>query len=259
MIIKQHVEKLLIKDERLDGRKLDEFRKVEIEYGVSAKSAEGSARVKIGDTEVVAGIKMEIGTPYPDQPDKGTIMAGVELLPMSSPEFEPGPPSIKSIELARTVVDRGIRESGALDFKKLCIKEGEKMWMVIIDTYSIDDHGNLADALGLAALAALKDAKYPKYDEKQDKILYDEKTNKKVVLNELPIPITVIKIKDKFIVDPTIEEEKSMDARLTVTTTEDGRVCAMQKGGDSSLSAEDIEKMMDISVKKGKELRKLIK
>ena len=258
MIIKQHVEELLKKNKRLDGRGLEDFRKVTVEYGVSKKSAEGSAKVTIGETEVIVGIKMEIGTPYPDQPEKGTLMAGVELLPLSSPRFESGPPSIKSIELARTVIDRGIRESDALDLKKLCIKKGEKMWMVVIDAYSINDNGNLADALGLAALAALKDAKFPEYDEKNDKIDYEKKT-KKLVLKELPVPVTVLKIGDKLIVDPVSDEEESIDARLTVATTEDGRVCAIQKGGDVALTSDDIEKMVDIGIKKGKELRKLIK
>lgn len=258
MIIKQHVEELLKKSKRLDGRGLEDFRNVTVEYGVSKKSAEGSAKVTIGETEVIVGIKMEIGTPYPDQPEKGTLMAGVELLPLSSPKFESGPPSIKSIELARTVIDRGIRESDALDLKKLCIKKGEKMWMVVIDAYSINDNGNLADALGLAALAALKDAKFPEYDEKNDKIDYEKKT-KKLVLKELPVPVTVLKIGDKLLVDPVSDEEESIDARLTVATTEDGKVCAIQKGGDVALKSEDIEKMVDISIKKGKELRKLIK
>lgn len=258
MITKQHIYDLIDKGLRLDGRKLDEFRKIEIEYSISAKAAEGSARVKIGDTEAIAGVKMEVGNTYPDQPEKGTLMAGVELLPLSSPDFESGPPSTESIELARSVIDRGIRESDALDFKKLCIKKGEKMWIVIVDAYSFNDEGNLADAFGLAALAALKDTKYPKYDEKEEKVIY-EKTSKKLILKELPITITVIKIRNKFLVDPTLDEEKAMDARLTVATTEDGRICAMQKGGDGALSPEDIEKMIEISVKKGKELRKLIK
>lgn len=258
MITKQHIYNLIDKDIRLDGRKLDEFRKIEIQYGVSSKAAEGSATVKIGETEVIAGVKMEVGATYPDQPEKGTLMAGVELLPLSSPEFESGPPNKESIELARSVIDRGIRESDALDLKKLCIRKGEKMWVVVIDAYSLNDSGNLADAFGLASLAALKDTKYPKYDEKTDKLEY-EKTTKKLQLKELPIPITIVKIKNKFIVDPTSDEEKAMDARLTITTTEDGRICALQKGGDSALSTEDIEKMTEMSIKKGKELRKLIK
>ena len=258
-IVQKHVHALLEKEQRLDGRKFDEFRKdISIEYGISPKSAEGSARVKIGNTEVVAGIKFEMITPYPDEPDKGTLMAGVELLPLSSPEFESGPPNIRSVELARAVVDRGLRESKAIDFKSLCIKKGEKAWVIIIDVYSMNDDGNLADAIGLCALAALKDAKFPKYDEKSQKVLYNERTNKGILLKELPIPITVVKIKDKLLIDPTLDEEACADARLTATTLEDGRVCALQKGEKEPLTAEEIEKMIDLSIKKGKELRKLL-
>lgn len=258
-LVNDHIKELLDKDLRLDGRRLDEFRKVKIERGVSSKSAEGSAMVSIGDTKVIAGVKMEVAQPYPDMPDKGTIMVGVELLPLSSPKFETGPPRIEAIELARASVDRGIRESGAIDFKKMCIKKGEKVWNVLIDTYSFDDNGNLSDALGLAASVALQETKFPKYDEKEGKVLYEEKTNKSLPLSELPVTVTVLKIKDKFIVDPTNEEEEAMDARLTVSSLEDGSICAMQKGGDEGLSASDIMKMVDISIKKGKELRKLLK
>ncbi len=254
-----HVLASLEKDIRFDGRKFDEFRKIEVQYGISKKSAEGSARVKIGDTEVVAGVKMEIGKPFPDNPDEGTIMANVELLPLSSPDFETGPPDIKSIELARAVIDRGIRESKTLDFKKLCIKKGEKVWMIYIDAYSINDAGNLADAMGIAALAALQDAKFPKYDEKSERIVYDEKTKKKLDLSQLPIPVTVIKIKGKYLLDPSLEEEKAKEARLTITTVDNGDIVAFQKGGNGTLTEEDILKMVELSTKKGKEIRKLLK
>ena len=258
-LVNDHVKNLLKQDKRLDGRGLEDYRKdIKIEYGVSSKNAEGSARVKIGDTEVIAGVKMDVSEPYPDVPDKGSISVNVELLPFSSPEFESGPPGIKAIELARAVVDRGIRESDAVEFKKLCIKKGEKAWFLLIDVYSYNDNGNLADAIGLAALAALKDAKFPKYDAKTDKIDYSVKT-KKLVLKELPIPITVLKIENKYLIDPSLEEEEVMDARLTVTTTEDGRMCSLQKGGKIALNQEDIMKMVDIAIKKGKELRKLLK
>lgn len=258
-IISGHIRNLLKKGKRLDGRGLEDYRKdIKIEYGVS-KNAEGSARVKIGNTEVIAGVKMDVGEPYPDVPDKGSISVNVELLPLSNPEFELGPPGIDAIELARAIIDRGIRESDALNFRSLCIKKGEKVWFFLIDVYSFNDDGNLADAMGLAALAALKDSKYPKYDPKEDKIDYKEKTNKKVILRQLPIPVTVLKVEDKFIVDPSLEEEKVMDARLTVTSVEDGRICALQKGGEKPLSEDDINKMVEIAIKKAKELRSLLK
>lgn len=248
---KEHAIKLLNSGMRLDGRKLAEYRPISVEYGV-AKTSEGSARVKIGDTEVVVGIKMEIGTPYPDMPDQGTIIVGAELLPMSNPEFESGPPGIQAIELAR-VVDRGIRESKTISFKKLCIKEGEKVWLLLIDIIPINDSGNLLDASSLAALAALKDAHFPKVEN--DKINYEEKTDKKLELTDEPIAITILKIGNNFIVDPDTEEEKLVDARLTVSSQKDGNLCAMQKGGESPLTQEDIEKMIDIGLEKAKILR----
>ncbi len=257
-INKQYVKSLLKEQIRQDGRKPDEFREIKIEYNVSEKSADGSAKVKLGDTEVIAGVKLEVGEPFPDNPDKGTIIVNSELLPLASPDFELGPPSIGSIELSR-VVDRALRESKILDFKKLCIKEGEKVWLVFIDIYPINNAGNLFDACFLAALAALKSTRFPKYDEKNERIIYEERTSKKLPLEKnTPIECTVIKVGDTFLVDPTNEEEEVMDARLTIGILEDKKICAMQKGGDNSLSIEEILKMVDIAAKKIDHIRKAI-
>ena len=253
MIQDNYVRELTKKNQREDGRAFDEYRQpVSVEYAVSEKSAEGSARVTIGDTVVVAGVKLELGKPYPDTPDEGSIMVNVELLPLSSPEFESGPPSIDSIELAR-VVDRGIRESKAIDFKKLCIKEGEQMWMVVIDIYPINAAGNLFDACALAALAALKDARYPAI--KNDKVDYKTRTDEPLPIAKLPISCTVHKIEGKYFVDPLRDEELASDARLSVAVTENGKICALQKGGNSPFTDDDISAILDLALKKSKELR----
>jgi exosome complex component RRP42 len=201
---------------------------------------------------------MAIDKPYSDTPDEGGISINVELLPLSNPQYEPGPPGIKAVELAR-VVDRGIRESKALDLKKMCIKQGEKAWFLTIDLITINDAGNLFDAAGMAALAALKSAFFPTVDEKTGVIDYKKKTNKKLELKDIPLSVTVIKIGDKFLVDPDSDEEKAIDTRLTVASLSDGTLCALQKGGDYPLTSEDIAKMVDIGIEKGKELRKLVK
>ena len=254
--LKKHVVMLLESDKRLDGRKPLDYRKpIKVEYEFT-KTAEGSAKVTVGDTEVMVGVKMEVGEPYPDRPDGGTIIVGAELLPLSNPEFESGPPGIQAIEIAR-IVDRGIRESKTIDFKKLCIKKGEKVWLVLIDIITLNDTGNLFDASALAAYAALQSTIFPKFDG--EKVDYAEKTNKKLDLKNIPLSVTVCKIGNKYIVDPTTEEEKVIDARLTVATIEDGTLCALQKGGESPLTQEDINKMIDIGVEKGKELRGVLK
>ena len=259
-LTKKHILTVLAKNVREDKRGLLDYRApILIEKGVSAKSAEGSARVVIGETEVVAGVKLEVGAPFPDTQDEGVLMVNMELLPLSNPHFESGPPSAESIELSR-VIDRCIRESNTIDNKKLCIKEGEKVWMVMIDIYPINDDGNLFDAASLAALAALQDARFPVYDAKKGIIDYSKpRTTKALPLQHQPLEVTVIKIGDHYLVDPTSEEEECLDARLTVATLEDNTICAMQKGGDDTLTADDIVKMVSISTDKIKMLRKLLK
>jgi len=253
--LKAHIIGLLDKGTRLDGRKALEYRKpIKVEYDVS-KSAEGSARVIIGETEMITGVKMAIETPYPDTPESGNLMVGAELSPMASPEFESGPPSIQAIELAR-VVDRGIRESKAVDFSKLCIEKGEKVWSVMIDLAPINDAGNLFDVSALSALAAVKSAKFPKLEG--ETINYMEKTKDSLPLQKQPISVTVCKIGKYFIVDPITEEEKVIDARLTVAVGEDGKLYALQKGGEATLTEEEILEMVDIAIEKTKELRKAL-
>ncbi|MBI3034001.1 exosome complex protein Rrp42 [Candidatus Woesearchaeota archaeon] len=250
---RSHLLKFLEKGLRYDKRKLDEFREITVELGVS-KNAEGSARVKLGDTEIIAGIKMSVEKPYPDTPDDGNLMVGAELSPMSSPDFESGPPGTQAVELAR-VVDRGIRESKAMDTKTLCIEKGERVWTTCIDLVTINADGNLIDAASLAALAALRDTKLPEYDEKEKKLDYKSRTNKKLPLKKTPIAITVYKIGPHYLIDPTAEEEELIDARLTVTTS-DGKLCAMQKGENSPLTIEDVDKMVSLAIHKAKELAK---
>jgi len=252
---KEHIEGLLKQGARLDGRKMTEYRKpMKVESGF-IKTAEGSAKVIIGETEVIVGVKMSVETPYPDTPNKGNLMVGAELTPLSNPEFESGPPKIQSIELAR-VIDRAIRESKMIDSEKLCIEKGEKVWSVIVDVCPINDAGNLFDAGALGAIAALKNARFPEYDGK--KIDYKKHTDEKLPLNKIPISVTVQKIGEHIIIDPLTEEEKVIDARLTVAVRDDGKICAMQKGGTMPLSSEELDKMIKLGIEKSEELRKLV-
>jgi len=238
---------------RSDGRKVDEMRKVEITPEIS-KNAEGSARVKLGNTDVIAGVKVVLGTPYPDSPDEGSISVGVELLPLASPEFEFGPPSWDSIELSR-VVDRGIRESKTIDFKDLCITEGELCYVVYIDAYAINHDGNLFDASEIAAMAALSQTKLPKVE---DGAIVKGEYAKKLNLKYKPILNTFAKIGNVIVADPTLSEEKAMAARFSVAVMDDDNISAMQKGLGGSFTVEEIDKAIDVAVKNSKQIRKLL-
>lgn len=250
--LKKHVLGLLESGTRLDGREPMQYRQpIEVVKG-HIPSADGSAYVKMGETELIAGVKLQVDKPYPDSPKSGSIVIGAELYPLSSPEFELGPPGIQSVELAR-VVDRGIRESKAIDFEKLSIIEGEKAWFIIVDICTINDGGNLFDAASLAALAALQDTKFPSYEN--GKIDARNRTEKRLAVEKAPLSVTILKIGEHFIVDPIPEEERVYDSRLSVAIEEDGTLCALQKGGDAPLTDEEVMQMIDIATEKTGELR----
>lgn len=256
-ITKKRIVEYLSKGKRFDGRGLLDYRPITIEFNAS-KKADGSARVRIGGTEVLAGVKMNVAEPYPDSEDSGVMTVTAELSPLANEIFELGPPRINSIELAR-IVDRGIRESKFIDFKKLCIKKGEKVWMVFIDIYPVNDDGNLFDASALAVAAALQNARMPKYDEKEEKVEFGNLTNKKLPLGEsMPITLTLHKIGQDFILDPSSEEEESSDARLSMAISPDNKkepvINAMQKGYETSLTKEETFKMIDMAIKEWKRI-----
>ena len=248
-IRRDHIINLLGQGKRTDGRKVDDFRNIEFVTGC-IESADGSARVKVGKTEIIAGVKIVPGTPFADTPNQGVLTTGAELIPMAHASFESGPPTEESIELAR-VVDRGIRESKMIDVEKLCITEGEKVWMCYIDMYALDYDGNLFDAANLAAVLALKTAIIPGEQ-------YGEGKNKPLPVTCMPISITSYKIGNTLILDPNFDEEHISCARLTVTTDNKGNFRAMQKGGKGSFTIDELNQCLDASVAKGKEIRKII-
>lgn len=252
--LKQHAEAAIEAGIRRDGRKLEEYRPVSVETGLSS-TAHGSAKVTVGDSVIFAGVKLEIGTPYPDTPEEGSLMVSAELLPLSNPNFEQGPPGEESIELAR-VVDRSIRESKAIDLKQLCITPAVKMWIVAADIAPINANGNLIDISCLAALAAMRDARMPEFKDGVPN--FEKLTDEKLPMQHAPVLVTVYKMGKILLVDPTEEEEQYCDARLSIATLEDGKVCALQKGGSAPLTIEEIGRMVEIAQRLGYELREKV-
>lgn len=252
----KQIAQLLAHGKRLDGREVTDYREFQIESGLIEK-AEGSARVRLGKTEVLVGVKVAVGAPFPDTPEEGVLTVNAELVPLASPGFEPGPPNENSIELAR-VVDRGIRESKAIAVEELNLESGKHVIIVFVDVYVLNYDGNLIDASTMAALAALLNTKMPNY------VLEDGEVKKKTGYSQLPmkdypVSVTFAKIDGKMITDPWLEEEQVMDARFTLIFDKDGNICAIQKGGGSgSFTVQQIMEAAKIGQQKSAELRKLV-
>ena len=261
---RDYLAKLAENGKRADGRKFNEYRKIEIETGIISK-AEGSARAKIGNTQVIAGIKLDIGEPYPDTPDEGVMTTAAELIPLASPDFESGPPQADAIELAR-VVDRGIRESEIIDVDQLCIVPREKVWMIFIDIHILDYDGNLFDAASLASLAALMTTNVPierlkpTFEILKEKLpsieqyLDDHPKNFPLPLRDPPISCTSVKYNGAVVMDPSLDEEEIAEARLTVAIDKNGDIRAMQKGLNGSFNRDEIKKVIKASTDNGKKI-----
>jgi len=256
-IDREFISDLLRKGERIDGRAFNEYRPIELEVNVVPAKAEGSALVKLGDTSVVAGVKVLVGEPYSDSPDEGVTMVTAEMSPIASPLFELGPPKEDAIELAR-VVDRGVRESEMVDAKGLVIEEGKKAYMVFADVYPIEYDGNLIDASSIAVNAALLTTKYPEM-KVEDGNLVETGKLLSLPINNVAVEHTVAKIDDILILDTILKEEFVQDCRLTMAVDRNNNFTALQKGGGSGpMSLELIDQAMDMAQEVNKDIHKLI-
>ena len=254
---KNQIVELLEQGKRVDGRAFDEPRPLKIEIGAIPK-ANGSARVFLGDTEVVTGVKVQPDRPFPDMGDKGIFICTAEILPVAHPDVEPGPPGEAVIELAR-VVDRGIRESHMIDLSQLVIEKDKSVVGVFSDNSVIDYAGNLFDACSYATTAALLSCKAPKWEMKDDVPTLVEGEESDVPITTIPVSVTMAKINNHIIVDPNADEWDSMDARITITTDSDGNICALQKGGKNGFTQEELEKCGDLAISVGAKIRETLK
>jgi exosome complex component RRP42 len=249
------VHDLISKGKRVDERGPLDYRPLTIMMGTVEK-ANGSAYVYLGKTKVLVGVKIQTGTPFEDTPEEGILTVNAEFVPMASPTFEAGPPDEDSIELAR-VVDRGIRESKAIDLRKLCVEPGKKVFVVFVDVYVLDHDGNLIDAAGMAALGALINAKMHEFEAKNGEVKFKDKIMPLPML-DYPVPVTSVKINGSIVLDPCLEEEQVTSCRLTVTTGKDDRICAMQKGGLGVFTPEEIKQVVSTAISKSRDLRQTI-
>jgi len=246
------VSNLLAQGKRADGRQKLQYRDIVIKKGV-LENAEGSALCSIGKTQVLAGVKIDIATPFPDRPEEGILSTGAEFTPLGAPHFEPGPPRVEAIELAR-VVDRAVRSSEAIDLKKNVITPGEKVLAIYIDLWVLDHGGNLFDTALLASMAALKGTRMPKIEDGK---LNRKESGAMLEISKDVVSCTFAKIGKDFLLDPDFSEEIGSDT-LVILATEGKHLCSGQKSGKGEITQKELGELVGISFEKAKELRRAI-
>ncbi len=217
---------------RTDGRSLGQMRPFTVETGVIAQS-DGSARVRLGGTELVVGVKLMPASPYPDHPDEGVIHTSLQLLPIASPSFDRDM-SMEATEMAR-VVDRGVRNSGMIDMKGMCISPGERVWGLYLDIHVLDHDGNMLDASTLGIVLSMRGMVFPNSRFGMGK-------DTPVPMGEMPVTLTFAKVADELILDPTAEEEGVSDGRITMSIDSRGSIRAVQLGGCGHFTPEEVKR-----------------
>jgi len=139
-----------------------------------------------------------------------------------------------------------------VNVEKLCITPKEKVWIMFIDIHVLDFDGNLFDAASYGAAAALATTIVPAKAQGLGE-------NFPLPVEHWPVSVTTAKVKDLLLVDPSLDEERMADARLTVTTDENGDIRAMQKGLSGTFSYDEVKRVIETSQQVGKTIRPLLR
>ncbi|XP_046747635.1 exosome complex component RRP43-like [Diprion similis] len=248
----------LAQDIRPDGREFLRFRPASVNIGAITQ-ADSSAIFKIGSTTVVCGIKAELAAPKADTPNCGYLIPNVELSPLCSPKFRPGPPSDQA-QVASKTIDDILINSAAVDLTDLCICTDKLVWVLYCDLICIDYDGSVTDACLGALVAALKTLTLPdvQYNPETAAIIVDTSDRKPFPLKTLPVSTTFAIFDEQLLLaDPTDEEESLAKGKLCLVN--DGpELCGFYKPGGIPISQELLSKSLEKSKKRADLIRKVI-
>ncbi|CAG8626631.1 11524_t:CDS:2 [Dentiscutata erythropus] len=176
---------------RPDGRSLSQFRPTTVNQSCIT-TTNGSSMVRIGNTTVVCGIKAEVATPKFNSPLEGYLVPNIDLSPICSPKFKPGPPG----ELAQVIsenLNNLLKSASVLDLTSLCIKEGVAVWVLYIDLVCVNYDGNIYDASVIGMITALANVKLPEatFEEASGLVKATEELSVTLKLQRIPYSVTI--------------------------------------------------------------------
>lgn len=159
----------------------------------SIDTADGSSIVKIGNTTIVCGIKAELSAPKASEQENGFIVPNIELTPLCSSKFRPGPPTEEAQVYSRCLADI-INNSECLDLKQLCIEKEKLVWVLYCDLSCFDHDGCILDASIIAIISALKTLKLPRVNYDPDTNIYkvEEDVRTSIEIKSIPVSTSFI-------------------------------------------------------------------
>ena len=194
---------------------------MELELDIVSHAA-GSARLRLANTDVLVGVKAEIDVPKPEKPNCGKIEFFVDCSANATPDFEGRGGDDLAMEISN-IMAKAYTSQQTFNLEALCIMARQQCWKLYVDILILECGGNLFDAVSLATKAALFNTRIPRVSTAMmdggsvDLILSDDPYDcDRIDIETVPLLVTMCKIGDHCIVDPSAEEEKCSSSSIVV-------------------------------------------
>ncbi|ORX99013.1 hypothetical protein K493DRAFT_406416 [Basidiobolus meristosporus CBS 931.73] len=255
----EYYRKFLSQNIRPDGRSLSGYRQTKVTPG-AISTADGSALVRIGDTSVLCGIKAEVAEPKIATPNEGFVVPNVELPPLCSSQFKPGPPSEKAQVLSENI-NNLLHSCKIMSLDQLCIEEGKAVWVLYVDIVCLNYDGNIFDAALIAFIAALKNVKLPKvaYSSDEGMVTATREEETQLKLDHILYPATFgLFDGERVIADPNHTEESLVDTLVTITLDESNKLSAIWKDGGVPCSKEQMQEFIEAAKVRAQKVQEIL-
>ncbi|KAI7861842.1 ribosomal protein S5 domain 2-type protein [Spinellus fusiger] len=256
----EYLRRFLGQDIRPDGRTLDQFRSTLITAG-TITTANASAMVRLGGTTVVCGIKAEVCEPSVDNPNEGYLVPNVELSPMCSPKFRPGPPPARA-QAVSEFIHQIITKSQIVPLEALCIEPGKAVWVLYCDIVCLNYNGNIMDTSLLALITALKTLTLPKAQVSPTMTVEADPSEKicPFELTHFPVASTFCVFNQPTVLlsDPDDTEETLAKETVTIVMNTQGEIHRVYKNGGTQVGTDILRACFAQSRRRTEQVKQLI-
>lgn len=222
-------------------------------------SASGSSRFCLANSDVIVGIKPEIDVPSPDKPNEGKIEFFVDCSANASLDFEGRGGEELALEITNCL-RIAYSSPHAFDLKSLCILPKHQCWKLYVDILILQCAGNLYDAISLAVKSALYSTRIPRVSSalldggNVDLVLSDDPNDcDRLNINSVPILLTVCKIGEQCVIDPSVEEEICSTASVVIGVSGE-HITTIKSISGGSLHPDTFDNCIDLAVSTSRKL-----